>query len=205
MLLYLVKHSRPDISNATRELSKVGDGATEAHWKQLLRANKYTMQTKNKALKLKPRMQDRLFHLEGIPDSSFTEDKDTRISVYVFVVYFCGALVATKSKLGRSLTLSSTEADHFAKSEVAKEDLYIKQLLGTIVIEIKLPIDIRVENIRDMFIGNNFSVSQQTKHMDIQQHFIRESIEDDIIKLKLIRLEDNDADQITKTIPEELF
>jgi Reverse transcriptase (RNA-dependent DNA polymerase) len=38
MLLYLVKHSRPDISNATRELSKVGDGATQAHWKQLLRA-----------------------------------------------------------------------------------------------------------------------------------------------------------------------
>jgi hypothetical protein len=31
MLLYLVKHSRPDISNSTRELSKVGDGASEAH------------------------------------------------------------------------------------------------------------------------------------------------------------------------------
>ena len=28
MLLYLVKHSRPDIANATRELSKVLDGAT---------------------------------------------------------------------------------------------------------------------------------------------------------------------------------
>jgi hypothetical protein len=48
MLLYLVKHLRPDISNATRELSKVGDGATEAHWKQLLRATKYTRQTKSK-------------------------------------------------------------------------------------------------------------------------------------------------------------
>jgi hypothetical protein len=48
MLLYLVKHSIPDISNATRELSKVGDGATEAHWKQFLRAIKYTVQTKSK-------------------------------------------------------------------------------------------------------------------------------------------------------------
>ena len=36
MLLYLVKHSRPDIANAVRELSKVADGATEAHWKALL-------------------------------------------------------------------------------------------------------------------------------------------------------------------------
>jgi hypothetical protein len=31
MLLYLVKHSRPDISNAVRELTKVLDGATNAH------------------------------------------------------------------------------------------------------------------------------------------------------------------------------
>jgi hypothetical protein len=31
MLLYLVKHSRPNLANAVRELSKVLDGATEAH------------------------------------------------------------------------------------------------------------------------------------------------------------------------------
>jgi hypothetical protein len=31
ILMYLVKHSRPDIANATRELTKVLDGATEAH------------------------------------------------------------------------------------------------------------------------------------------------------------------------------
>jgi hypothetical protein len=60
MLLYLVKHSRPDISNTTRELSKVGHGATEAHWKQLLREIKYTMSTKNKAMKMKPEKKDNL-------------------------------------------------------------------------------------------------------------------------------------------------
>jgi hypothetical protein len=59
-------------------------------------------------------MQKGLFHMEGILDSSFAEDKDTRISVYGFVVYFCGAPVATKSKLGRSVPLSSTEEEHFA-------------------------------------------------------------------------------------------
>ena len=30
MLLFLVKHSRPDIANVTRELSKCSDGADEA-------------------------------------------------------------------------------------------------------------------------------------------------------------------------------
>jgi hypothetical protein len=36
MLLYLVKHSRLDINNADRELTKITDQATEAHWKELL-------------------------------------------------------------------------------------------------------------------------------------------------------------------------
>jgi hypothetical protein len=37
ILLYLVKHSRPDISNAVRELSKVADGATPGHWNTMTR------------------------------------------------------------------------------------------------------------------------------------------------------------------------
>jgi len=41
MLLYLVKHSRPDSSNRTRELSKAMDKATEGHMKELCRVIKY--------------------------------------------------------------------------------------------------------------------------------------------------------------------
>jgi hypothetical protein len=41
MLLYLVKHSRPDISNSVRELSKVADGDTEAPIKAFFRKIKY--------------------------------------------------------------------------------------------------------------------------------------------------------------------
>ena len=50
MLLYLVKYSRPDLSNAVRELSKVNDGATNEHVKSLLRVIKFAIDTKNKVL-----------------------------------------------------------------------------------------------------------------------------------------------------------
>ena len=52
MLLFLVKHTRPDLSNSTRELSKVMDKATEGHMKELCRVIKYAIDTKNKGLKL---------------------------------------------------------------------------------------------------------------------------------------------------------
>ena len=46
MLLYLVKHSRPDLANAVRELTKVLDKATIAHWKALLRTVKFVLDSK---------------------------------------------------------------------------------------------------------------------------------------------------------------
>ena len=54
MLLYLVKHSRPDIANATRELSKVMDGATQAAMKELLRTIKFVLDTKQWGLRVEP-------------------------------------------------------------------------------------------------------------------------------------------------------
>ena len=45
MLLFLIKHSRPDIANCTRELSKVLDGATLSAYKEMLRVIKFVVAT----------------------------------------------------------------------------------------------------------------------------------------------------------------
>jgi hypothetical protein len=71
MWLYLVKHSRFDISNSARESSKVADGATMAHWKLLLRNIKYVITTEYLALKLKLNANMFHFFMEGTQ----TEDK----------------------------------------------------------------------------------------------------------------------------------
>ena len=45
MLLSLVKHSRPDIANVTRKLSKANDGANPTAYKELIRMIKYIVET----------------------------------------------------------------------------------------------------------------------------------------------------------------
>jgi hypothetical protein len=52
MLLYLVKHSRPDIANVVRELSKVMDGATPAAIKEMKRVIKLVLDTRHYGLKI---------------------------------------------------------------------------------------------------------------------------------------------------------
>ena len=50
MLFRSIKFSRPDISNAVRELSKVMDGATLGNMKSMLRTIKYVLYTRNRVL-----------------------------------------------------------------------------------------------------------------------------------------------------------
>jgi hypothetical protein len=111
MLLYLVKHSRFDIANSVREISKVADGATIAHWKLLLRCIKYVITTEYLALKLNPNTKESNFDIEGTTDGAdLTEVEGISNSEYraEWNLYFCGALIAWKSKASNSVTLSST-------------------------------------------------------------------------------------------------
>ncbi len=205
MLLYLVKHSRPEISNAVRELSKVGDGATQAHWKALMRTIKFVLDTRKIGLKILPHQYNGNYILEGISDSEYAGDKDTRISVYGYIIYFCGVPVAWKSKSGKSVTLSSTEAEYFAISEVAKEIIFLKQVIESMGMKLQLPIVIKVDNVGAIYLSNNYTTSQRTKHIDIRTHFVRQYIEDGIIKIVFVKSEDNDADIFTKNTTEEIY
>ena len=206
MLMYLVKHSRPDIANATRELTKVLDGATEAHWKAMMRIIKFVLDTSLYALRLKPNgIGSGKVTLRGISDSEFAGDRETRKSVYGYVTYYCGAPISWKSKSGDSVTLSSTEAEYYASSETAKELLFIHNLIISMEKNLELPIIMNVDNTGAIYLANNFTTGPRTKHIDIRAHFVRELIINGILKVVFVKSEDNDADIFTKNVSEDLF
>ena len=43
-------------------------------------------------------MSDEIRHLEALSDSDFANDKETRISVYDYSVFFCGVLLHGRGK-----------------------------------------------------------------------------------------------------------
>ena len=69
--------------------------------------------------------------LKALTDSDFVSDKETRISVFGYIIYFCGIPIAWRSKGMKSVVLSTTEAEYMALSEVVKELKFIVQLLQT--------------------------------------------------------------------------
>ena len=207
MLLYLVKHSRPDLSNAVRELTKVLDKATVVHWKAMLRAIKYVFDTRGYALKLQPSIRkDLKYDLEAYSDSEFAGDPETRMSVYGYVTFYCGAPISWKSKSNRCVTLSSTEAEYYAASEAAKELLFISNLITNIDEKLlHFPMTLRMDNTGAIYIANNQTTGPRTKHIDIRTHFVRNMITDGKVKTVFVKSEDNTSDIFTKNTSETIF
>jgi hypothetical protein len=192
-LLYLLKHSRPELSNSVRELSKVMDRANKAHQKALYRVIKFVAQTKERRLVLSPHVDELTWELKAYSDSDFAGDTETRKSVSGFVIYLCGAAISWRSKGQKSVSLSSTEAEYMAISEVAMEILYIVGILKFLGVPLKYPIEVKVDNIGAVYLSKNATTGNRTKHIDTRYHFVREYVEDGVVKVIFVRSENNDA------------
>jgi len=87
-------------------------------------------------LKIKPYvMKDGTVVINAWCDSDYAGDKDSRKSVTGFLVFINGALVSWKSRLQKTVGLSSAECEYYAMTEVAQELLYIKQVLEFLKVE----------------------------------------------------------------------
>ena len=205
-LLYLVKHTRPDIANAVRELSKMLDCTNEGAIKELRRVVKYVLDTSNDGLKIAPtaRGEDGFFDLEVFCDSDFAGDKETRISVAGYIMYLCGVPISWRSKAMKSVTLLSSEAEYVSLSEAAKEVKFITQVIESMGIIVQKPVRIRVDNIGAIFMAGNVTTSPRTKHVDVRYRYVTEFIEDGLVKIEFVRTKDNESDGFTKNLNGEL-
>ena len=204
-LLYLTKHSRPDISNPVRELSKTMDVPAPAHLKEMYKLIRFVLSTKDYGLKFKLIKSIRKWVLKALSDSDFASDKETRISVYGYIIYFCGIPIAWRSKGMKSVVLSTTEAEYMALSEVVKELKFIVQLLQTMKITVELPITVHVDNVGAIRLSNNRNTGDRTKHIDMRTSFVKEYQEDGKIIIKSVKSEDSEADIFTKNTTNIIF
>ena len=133
-----------------------------------------------------------------IVDSDFANDKDPSYSVYGYIIYFCGVPAAWKSKSMKSVVLSTTEAEYVAVSEVVKEIKFLYQMLRSMEVKVPLPIKVQVDNVGPIWLANNSSMSERTKHVDSRAYFVRDMIKDQVIETNFLKSAENDSDIMTK-------
>ena len=146
-LLFLTKHSRPDICNTVREFSKTMDAPTPVHLKEMYKLIRFVLSTKEYGLKFELMKDIKKWALKALSDSDFASDRETRISIFGYIIYFCGIQIAWRSKGMKSVVLSTTEVEYMALSEVVTELKFIVQLQQTMNVEVELPITVHVDNV----------------------------------------------------------
>ena len=115
-----------------------------------------------------------------------------------FIIYFCVIPEVWKSKSMKSVVLSTTESEYAAVLEVVKEIKFLYQMLRSMEIKVPLPIKFQVDNVGAIWLENNSSVSERTKHVDLRAHFVRDMIKDQVIDINFVKSAENDSDIMTK-------
>ena len=201
MLYYVNKMDIP-CSNAIRELAQHLEAPGEEHWKYI---NRMVGFLKTRIKKGKIIRKPKELRYVGWSDSDYAKAKD-RKSITGNITTLGGSPVHGSSKGQSCVCLSSTEAEYVALSTLAQEMRFGQQLLDEIAgDEHQYPGILYEDNLGAMFLSHNRQVGQRTKHIDIRYHFIRNMVEDNVLKVEFTRSENNYADILTKNLNQELF
>ena len=80
-------------------------------------------------------------------DRDFAGDKEKRISITGFCIFYNDCLISWKSRGQKSVFLSSTESEYVAISEVCMEVIFVKNVLVFLGVKLEFPIMIRCDNV----------------------------------------------------------
>ncbi|KAG7338674.1 hypothetical protein IV203_020704 [Nitzschia inconspicua] len=160
--------------------------------------------TKNRGVLIKP---DKNRGVIAYCDSDFAGDMGNRRSITGFLIYLFGVPISWKSKQQGGVTLSSSEAEYYAISEVSMELKFLKMAMDFLDIDPGVPKKVFVDNIGAIHLANNASSGSRTKHIDTRLHFVRELTqgEDKLINIEFVRSEENQSDTFTKNTSNDTF
>ena len=101
-LLYLLKYSRPELSNCVREVSKAMKMAGEKHVKEVIRILTFILHNPNQALFVKPEsilknptidnIKEFKWEIDGMSDSTWANKTEEGHSITGWIIRIMGAL-----------------------------------------------------------------------------------------------------------------
>ena len=90
-------------------------------------------------------------------------------------------------------------------SEAVKDLIFMRNILKSIAFLIEYPMIVEVDNTGAIYLGVNRATGQRTKHINIRYHYVREFIDEGIVKVVFVSTKENDADVFTKNVTADIY
>jgi hypothetical protein len=140
---------------------------------------------------------------ESYVDASWASCQITGKSTTGYLILWNDNLISWQSKKQSTISLSSTEAEYIAITEVTKELIWLKMVTETALnFSIPSPSPIYEDNQAAILLANNESNHSafKTKHMNLRYHFVLSEIISNNLSLIYKKTQGMLADFLTKSI-----
>lgn len=201
-LLWIARCARPDIMFAVHCATRRAHAPTMADWKLAKRISRYLSGTRSLRFYMSgcDEVKTLPLRLRSYTDADFAADKNDRKSVSAAIVQVKGMTVSWQCKKQSSVALSTTEAEYVAATVGAQELLGLKELLGELDIDTKLPIDMMMDNQAAIVQVQSETSSAKAKHVDVKLKFIQDCTKKNVVMPEYIFSTEMLADLLTMAL-----
>ncbi|GJY85516.1 hypothetical protein Tco_0499542 [Tanacetum coccineum] len=199
-LMYLTS-SRPDLIYAVCLCARYQEKPTEKHLQAVKRIFRYLKGTINMGLWYS---KDTDMSLTAYADVDHAGCQDTRRSTSGSAQFLGDKLVSWLSKKQKCTAISSTEAEYIALFGCCAQILWMRSQLTNYGFQFNT-IPLYCDNKSVIALCYNNVQHSRAKHIDVCYHFIKEKVENEVVKLYFVYTEYQLADIFTKPLPRERF
>ncbi|KAL4034954.1 hypothetical protein IC575_003628 [Cucumis melo] len=199
-LLYLTA-SRPDIAYAIGICARYQADPRITHLEAVKRILKYVHGTSDFGMMYS---YDTTPTIVGYCDADWAGPADDPKTTSKGCFFLENNLISWLSKKKNCVSLSTAEAEYIAAGSGCTQLIWMKNMLLEYGFD-QDTMTLYCDNMSAIDISKNFVQHSRTKHIDIRHHFIRELVEDKVIKCDHIRSKLQLADIFTKPLDARSF
>jgi hypothetical protein len=198
-LLYLAGSYRPDISTAVGQLASFNQNPNESAWRAVIRLYGFLLETKDLKLCYDKKSFSEKFKIDVYVDASFNDPHLKNRSRSGYLILVNGCLISWYSKKQSLLAVSTEEAEVYAANEAAKSVSWLLNFMNELNLQYEVPVMHEDCNNAILWINEKRS-TMRSKHFNLRLHFIRDLVEDNMLKVQYISTDQNAADMMTKVL-----
>ena len=198
-LMYLAISTHPDIAYAVGVLGRFNSNPGMAHWNAVKHLFRYIKGTLDYKLVLGPSDATKEM-FTTYSDADFGGCKSTGRSTGAWVVKLGSGVVSWSSKLQPFVTGSTTEAEYIAAYYAGQEICWLRNLLTELGYTFTGPSTLYMDNMSAINVAKNPEHHGRMKHLDIKYYWLREKVNDGVIKVLHCPTAQMPADLLTKPL-----
>jgi histone deacetylase 1/2 len=189
--------TRPDLAFAVNKLSQYMHTPTTDHWSFVKRLLRYLCGTINDGLQIHRRSP---LNLHAYSNADWAGNKDDFSSTSAYVIYLGRNPISWSSKKQKTIARSSTEAEYRSVANAAAELNWLCYLLSDLDVQLPCCPVLYCDNVGATQLCSNPVFHSKTKHVAIDYHFIRDQVQNGVLRVAHVSSANQLADALTKPL-----